>query len=363
MKAQNTDGNAKFDRRRGKAMISGGSAVQPVPDSILSPHRSLTDVRPALVQRGLSSIRPAVSQITDGRCEIVANSHLSSELRSKVLTLGMSQIHLLTWTSDGPLKTITRRTLDDPITIYIPVVGNFRARQKTCEVSLDPGRMMIASGRGSLHREFSGRIDLVNVLLQRDKLRGLMRREFGRDDLFGDDDDIVVRDLNRDGPFIHMLGTVLADAVATRRSFEGSLGGQAEDVIATLCLQAIGIEKRPPPAGPMTALPYYVTRAERFVAENWRRSITIDDLAAAAGVSKRTLQYGFRHYRGTTPTGAVKFARIAVARSALINSHERVTDVAMRVGYDDPSHFARDYKRITGEAPRETVRRRRQPEG
>ena len=43
------------------------------------------------------------------------------------------------------------------------------------------------------------------------------------------------------------------------------------------------------------------SRIERFIEENARCAINLEDLAGVAGVSMRALQLGFRRFRNTTP--------------------------------------------------------------
>ena len=71
-------------------------------------------------------------------------------------------------------------------------------------------------------------------------------------------------------------------------------------------------------------------------------------------MSPRTLQYGFRRHRGTTPLQYLKRVRLDLAREALLQARttgERITDIAGRVGYASASRFSRDYRERFGEAP------------
>ena len=45
--------------------------------------------------------------------------------------------------------------------------------------------------------------------------------------------------------------------------------------------------------------------------------------------------------------------RIALARKALAEPHRSIADVAAMTGFNDQSHFARVFRRITGETPRD----------
>jgi len=77
----------------------------------------------------------------------------------------------------------------------------------------------------------------------------------------------------------------------------------------------------------------------------------VESLAALVGTSRRTLQ---RHLleRGETFSGILDRVRSDRARRLLEDSSIKVIDVAYEVGYSDPAHFARAFRRWTGLAPR-----------
>jgi AraC-like DNA-binding protein len=74
--------------------------------------------------------------------------------------------------------------------------------------------------------------------------------------------------------------------------------------------------------------------------------------------SVRTLQ---RQLRGTGQTyaGILQQARCQAAEQMLTESALKISDVARALGYSDPGHFARAFRRWTGLTPREFRRRAR----
>lgn len=108
------------------------------------------------------------------------------------------------------------------------------------------------------------------------------------------------------------------------------------------------------------AAPYYVRRAEEYIRANLREAIGIEDLVAVSGVSSRSLYYGFRRWRGTTPMSFLRNLRLSAAHDELRHARDegqRVTHIAMNIGYDHLSRFSRDYKQRFGESPSATMRR------
>lgn len=106
--------------------------------------------------------------------------------------------------------------------------------------------------------------------------------------------------------------------------------------------------------------PHYVRKAEEFLRSHLGEDVTIEDLIRVTGVSGRSLFYGFRRWRDTTPMAYLKKLRLDVARDSLrsaARSGVSVTDVAMAVGFFHLSRFSSEYKARFGEPPSATLRR------
>jgi transcriptional regulator GlxA family with amidase domain len=114
--------------------------------------------------------------------------------------------------------------------------------------------------------------------------------------------------------------------------------------------------------GASPAAPYYVRRAEEYMASHADKPITLATLSAVSGASARALQEGFRRFRDTTPMAHLKWLRLARVRADLETADpacDSVTDIAMRWGFFHLGNFAADYRRRFGERPSETLRRGR----
>jgi AraC-like DNA-binding protein len=109
--------------------------------------------------------------------------------------------------------------------------------------------------------------------------------------------------------------------------------------------------------------PWQVRRAEAFIEANWSRPITIHMISDATGVSIRSLFKAFRQARGCSPMAFVKRVRLTQARQMLSAPAENtsVTAVAFACGFDNPGHFAGDYRLAFGELPSQTLTKVRGP--
>ncbi|MFB8190504.1 helix-turn-helix transcriptional regulator [Microbacterium sp. NPDC055988] len=98
--------------------------------------------------------------------------------------------------------------------------------------------------------------------------------------------------------------------------------------------------------------PVAVRRALAYIDENAHRPITVDDVAAAAYISTRGLQYAFRRALDITPTQALRRARLEGARRDLQSGEGRsVGEVARRWGFTHPTRFASAYRDAFGTPP------------
>jgi len=105
--------------------------------------------------------------------------------------------------------------------------------------------------------------------------------------------------------------------------------------------------------------PWYIKRAEEYLRSCYAEPVSLEDLAQTAGVSSRSLQYGFKKAYGVSPMQYLKDIRLAQVRSELLQAHSgmSVTSAAMACGFKQLGWFASQYKEKYGEAPSETLRR------
>lgn len=107
-----------------------------------------------------------------------------------------------------------------------------------------------------------------------------------------------------------------------------------------------------------------MSRATRAACElieaNPEHPWSVVELARHAGVSSRTLQEAFHRDRGVSPLEELRQARMARARTDLIESlpHETsVTEIASRWGFFHLGRFAQTYQARYGELPSHTLSR------
>ena len=93
-----------------------------------------------------------------------------------------------------------------------------------------------------------------------------------------------------------------------------------------------------------------VSRAVSYLKENLTESISIDDLAKRAGMSRAVFHRKFKLATSYSPIQFIKAVRLNQA-AMLIAAGSSVTDAAYQVGYASQSQFSREFRRQYGRAP------------
>jgi transcriptional regulator GlxA family with amidase domain len=105
--------------------------------------------------------------------------------------------------------------------------------------------------------------------------------------------------------------------------------------------------------------PRMLRLALEFMYENAQYDITIRDIAAAADVTPRAIQYAFREHVNTTPLEYLRRIRLERAHRELVSADpalDTVTSIAGRCGFTHPGRFSSAYKQVFGTEPSRTLR-------
>lgn len=102
-----------------------------------------------------------------------------------------------------------------------------------------------------------------------------------------------------------------------------------------------------------------VRRAIAFIDSHLGEDLQLDDIAAAARVSKFHFARQFRAVTGTSPMAYVMRSRIERAKRMLDAERGLIIEVALELGFCDQSHFTRSFRRETGRTPGQYQRQQR----
>jgi AraC-like DNA-binding protein len=245
--------------------------------------------------------------------------------------------------------------------VFLPRDGDALFEVGGNELHSAPGRATIVDGARNTHGRLYGNRRHLTAFIDTDRLTAvlttLIERPVG--------DDLEFR------PHLDLdagAGLTLMQLVETAyRGLQGSAPlrraplaiGALGDAIAHLLLEAVPHRYSDELARPAALpAPRHVKWAIEFMQAHLGEPITLADIAAAARVSVRTLQEGFRRFRTTTPMAYLQELRLAAVHRELTEAPPTVTvaDVALRLGFTHLGRFAAEYKRRFGQLPSQTLR-------
>jgi AraC-like DNA-binding protein len=101
-----------------------------------------------------------------------------------------------------------------------------------------------------------------------------------------------------------------------------------------------------------TTLPHWrLQRVDSYVKSHLSESITLADMASAAGLSPMHFAAQFRAATGYRPHQYLLLCRLERAKERMTNPSRSMLDVALEVGFQTQAHFTTVFKRLTGKTP------------
>ena len=94
-----------------------------------------------------------------------------------------------------------------------------------------------------------------------------------------------------------------------------------------------------------------VSKAIRWLKQNYSESLRVDEMAKEMGMSISTFHHHFRAMTNLSPLQYQKQLRLQEARSLMLSENQDAATAAFNVGYESPSQFSREYSRHFGAPP------------
>jgi two-component system, response regulator YesN len=95
------------------------------------------------------------------------------------------------------------------------------------------------------------------------------------------------------------------------------------------------------------------TKAKEYIWGNYNQEISLRKLSGAVGVSPYYLSHLFKKEMGISFLEYLTSVRMSIAKNLLKQTAMSVMEVCLEVGYQDPSHFAKTFKKKEGIHPTE----------
>jgi AraC-like DNA-binding protein len=100
-----------------------------------------------------------------------------------------------------------------------------------------------------------------------------------------------------------------------------------------------------------------VSRAIAHIRRDYRKPLRVRDIAASAGMSESSLHEHFKAVTRLTPLEYQKQLRLQEARRLMLVEGASAGMAGFAVGYESPSQFSREYRRMFGAPPRQDISR------
>lgn len=95
-----------------------------------------------------------------------------------------------------------------------------------------------------------------------------------------------------------------------------------------------------------------VVLALQYLKEHYHEAITIEDIGAYAGMSKRGMEKAFEKHLGCSPAGELRRIRLDNAMRMLTETDDKIAAIAHDCGYSNSSNLSFAFNRETGMSPR-----------
>jgi AraC-like DNA-binding protein len=321
-----------------------------------------------LLRKGLDTgsfetARSQIARITQGRCQFFTDSPKRfANFGYADASIGTTKLQFLSWqANEAECGTATVRERD--FMLYIPLEGSFQAQRGASSIRTDPGQLLLVSSDGELTRRWTGPLKLLNVIIPRRTISRLLATDFaiGADEQF-DFSQFATLPASESGTLLRLIDAYLLDLESDRSAFlHPSAGQHAEKAFLHALLRLLPTNGAYDLRSSPTTAPKYLQRAEAYILRNIGSEMTLDDVIDAAAASARTVYYGFRNFRKTTPQRYIKHLRLKLARDALLDAspgRDRISEIGLRFGYLNFAQFSKDYKQMYGVTPSATLRER-----
>jgi len=102
-----------------------------------------------------------------------------------------------------------------------------------------------------------------------------------------------------------------------------------------------------------------IAKAVEKLRTEFDQPINMENLAKELGMSTSGFHHHFKTVMDLSPLQFQKLIRLQEARQLMLGESLDASTAGYRVGYDDPSHFCRDYKKHFGDSPMRDIEKLR----
>jgi transcriptional regulator GlxA family with amidase domain len=98
-----------------------------------------------------------------------------------------------------------------------------------------------------------------------------------------------------------------------------------------------------------------ITHALRWLKAHYAEPLRVESLAKQAGMSPSALHRHFKAVTALSPLQYQKHLRLQEARRLMLGEALDAAQASFKVGYESPTQFSREYRRLFGAPPRRDI--------
>jgi AraC-like DNA-binding protein len=98
-------------------------------------------------------------------------------------------------------------------------------------------------------------------------------------------------------------------------------------------------------------IPFIIKKSINYINQNIQGKIEINELARQTKWDTFHFSRMFKKYVGLSPYNYILKRKIEIAQSLLMESDQKIVDIAFELGFDNHSNFSVRFKKITGFSP------------
>ena len=103
-----------------------------------------------------------------------------------------------------------------------------------------------------------------------------------------------------------------------------------------------------------------IAQAISWLRNNYREPLQVDELAKKANMATSTFHRHFKQITTLSPLQYQKRLRLYEAQRLMLVENEYASNACLAVGYESPTQFNREYKRLFGEPPSRNIHKTRE---
>lgn len=287
------------------------------------------------------------------------------EAESKLSVHGVKDLAIFTIAYGAELTAQVYATdLDDRLAFIIAESGAGQAKIGEQEYAFTAQQAALLPSGPELFMHYQSNCETNTILLSRGRLADQCEKLLGREIERPIEFDKQLSLESAAGRSLRRLGRYVAEELSAPHSMTRqftTVAQQLEQMVASALLLGHSHTYSEALLQPQSAAaPFYIKRAEAFIDAHYADPLSLADIAARAGVSARSLQNGFQHFRNRTPMAFLRLVRLQRAQEALLRadgSYTTVTEIALSCGFSHLGEFASLYRRTFGETPKQTLAR------